>query len=142
MTMKGSTKEVTMVKLILVLVFLVANLGFGLWICEAGGPYDPWSWSIFMQQVNPGGLSWGGSPQAGPGYSQYGYNYFNPWGGPSMPQSAWGFNGSLGFYNPRDGMPFGNNGPNYGYWPNQDYYRPGTSTMGPYGSGGWYVPFN
>ena len=120
------------INIVLVLALLAAlfvvNMGFNLQLVSA---YDPWAQVQRWQSYNPGGLGWGGgSPMSGPGFNRYGYNYFNPYAGPSMPLNS--YRGTLSYYDYSKGYP---GAPGTGGW---DGYLYGSPQWGSYGLYGIY----
>lgn len=105
--------------LVLLIVFFVSNLGFGLRFVEAGAPWTRWQYSFNGWY---GGSPFNASPHSGRGFNSYGYCYQNPWQGPSLPYQGQGWQpyGSLSNYNFKAGPPCswgsGWDGAAYGHW--------------------------
>jgi len=116
--------------LVLITLFLFVNLGFTFHIVEA---HDPsfWKWDHNNMNGWSMGGPWMGSPHWGTGFRNYGYNYVNPWQGPSLPYQGGGTRmyGSLSFYDFRQGPPCsygsGWDGAAYGSFIPGDWYLNG-----------------
>jgi hypothetical protein len=114
--------------LILLAVFFFVNLGFNLQVADA---YDPWGQMQRWQKYNPAGMGWGGAPMSGPGFNSMGYNFWNPYAGPSLPTyRGWG---SISSYDYTYGAPIAPG--SGGGW---DGYAYGTFQPGAWGLYGMY----
>jgi len=76
-------KKVMLVVVVAVLFWV--NFGFTVQVVDA---YDPWAQVWRWQQDGMGNTSWGGAPRGGAGFNMWGYNYWNPYAGPSFPTGA------------------------------------------------------